>query len=706
MGLCLYVDNEKQAYIPVNHTDLNNNRLSWQLTEQDCYDALKLVIDNRLDVIMHNGKFDYQVLKCTCGIEIPPTWDTLIAAKLIDENEKSAGLKEQYISKIDSSQEKYSISHLFKNIEYKFVDPNIFALYAATDSLMTDKLYLYQKNFLCSKEYERVYKLFTEVEMPCVQVTAEMELNGILFDKEFAEKLKIKYNNILAEIDKKIDAELASLKNKIIEWRFTPDANIKVGTAKSKSEQLEDPINLGSPLQLAILLYDVLKVPMVSKKTPRGTGEDCLEKIDLPLCKLLIERRGIVKLLDAFILSLPEEVNAKTGKIHCNFNQYGAATGRFSSSEPNLQQIPSHEKTIRMLFKADPGYKLIGSDFSQQEVRLLAELSKDSNLIKSYKENKDIYATVAAGVYNMDYWDCMEHHEDGTPNPEGKKRRASCKSIVLGIMYSRGANAIAEQIGSTKEEAQDIINNFYKSFPQVKSWMDESLNFLKTNGYVEDFYGRRRRLPDINLPKYKFKYIKNKEVFNPFLICDNRISEVPEKDKEYYTSILLKCRSKKEREQVIAQAKNKNLDILDNAGFIAQAERQCVNARIQGSASTMTKIAMNKIYRDPELRQYGFKLLIGVHDELIGECKEEYAEVAANRLCTVMKNCVADKMEVSFKCDPSIVSRWYEDEFAYEVQETYKNLCETMSHEDSLKTINKDHPEFTIDELNSMLQVK
>lgn len=359
MGPCIYVPGEKQAYIPINHRDPETKeRLSWQLTEEDCREEFQRLIDNNVYIVMHNGKFDYQVIKCTCNIEIAPNWDTMLGAKLLDENERSAGLKQQYIDKIDPEQEKYDIENLFKDVEYADVDPEIFALYAATDSYMTDKLYEWQMNKFKDPDLARVLNLANTVEMPLVKVVAEMELNGVEFDKEYDERLSKKYHAKLDALDIKIDQELETLKPKIDAWRLTPEANAKPkkktgdGEGKSKNEQLTDPINVASPTQLAILFYDILQVGVIDKKSPRGTGEDILEKINLPIAKLLLERRGLMKLITAFIDSLPGWVNPKTGRIHCHFNAYGAATGRFSSSDPNLQQIPSSNHELRLLFRA------------------------------------------------------------------------------------------------------------------------------------------------------------------------------------------------------------------------------------------------------------------------------------------------------------------------------------------------------------------
>lgn len=377
-------------------------------------------------------------------------------------------------------------------------------------------------------------------------------------------------------------------------------------------------------------------------------------------------------------------------------------------------------------------YVLIGSDFSQQEPRLLSHYSQDENMITAYKQGKDLYATIASGVYKMGYWDCMERYEDGSPNPEGKKRRQSVKAILLGIMYGRGARAIAEQIGSTVERAQEIVDDFYKSFPSVKTWMDASLSKLKERNYVEDFYGRRRRLPDINLDPYKVTRIKplsTAETFNPFINCSDRVVSDPLVDKwQAIVDAKVDASQKFQQEKAISEGKvfkendemsNKQYEKLAKealkegikieafTGRRSQAERQCVNAMIQGGAATMTKIAMNKIFRDPILNQYGFKMLIGVHDELIGQCKEEYKDICADRLCEVMKTCVSDIVDVPFKCDPSVVRRWYEDEMGYSIQDKLKGLiAEGKTEEEAIEILKKKNPEFNDEQFHALLTIE
>ena len=439
MGLCLYYEGGKQAYIPVNHVNPDTGeRLAWQLTEQDCREQLQRFKDASTFIVMHNGKFDYEVIKCTCGIEIEPDWDTMIGAHTINENEKM-GLKPQYISKIDPTQEKYDIEHLFI-VPYKYVDPEIFALYAATDSMMTDKLYVYQVSILEAPGNERLYWLFKNIEMPIVKVAGDIELIGVCIDQEFGERLRLKFNQNLEEIDRNIEAELIALQPIINKWRLDPKANeqarqyepkksklslkkieekypnidektgkrYKLG--KSLASQLGNPINLASPTQLAILFYDILKCPTVSKKSPRGTGKDELEALaertNIALCKLILERRGIVKLMSTYIDVIPALAQHwPDGRIRYKLNSVGTDTGRFSSggefkfldgdtpveiSGINSQNIPSRGdgKITRMLFTAK-------KEFNELEiVNNMIELPEISEVETSFgwKYGKDLAA--------------------------------------------------------------------------------------------------------------------------------------------------------------------------------------------------------------------------------------------------------------------------------------------------------------------------
>ena len=439
MGLCLYYEGGKQAYIPINHVNPETGEhLDWQLTEEDCREQLQRIKDADTFVVMHNGKFDYEVIKCTCGIEIEPGWDTMIGAHTINENEKMS-LKWQYINKIDPTQEKYDIEHLFI-VPYKYVDPDIFALYAATDSMMTDKLYVYQVAILEAPGNEKLYWMFKTIEMPIVKVAGDMELIGVCIDQEFGERLRLKFNQNLEDIDIRIEQELEALKPTITKWKSSKDATdrtkqfepkkttlslakleekypyvdektgkrYKVG--KSKIEQLGDPINLASPTQLAILFYDILKCPTVSKKSPRGTGKDELEALaertDIALCKLILERRGVVKLISTYIDVLPALARHwPDGRIRYKLNSVGTDTGRFSSGgefkfldgdEPveisgfNSQNIPSRGdgKITRLLFEAKKEFNEIEFD-ETANCFILPEIS-ELETAAGWKYGKDI----------------------------------------------------------------------------------------------------------------------------------------------------------------------------------------------------------------------------------------------------------------------------------------------------------------------------
>ena len=711
MGVCIYTPGSKSAYVPVNHTDINGNRLDWQVTEQDIKEALDYIED--IKFLTHNGKFDYQVIYCTCDIKFNIYWDSMVGAKILDENEYSAGLKQQYIDKIDKSIEKYSIDDLFNSIEYKYVDPEIFALYAATDAYMTYRLYEYQRSQFENEDNKNLYKLFRDIEMPIVTVAAEMELTGVCIDREYSKRLSDKYHKKYDELQITIQQELDKFNDNIKQWRQTEEANVKPikstgnGFGKSKNEQLEDPVNLSSPTQLAILLYDVLNIKPVSNKSPRGTGEDILKKINLPICDLILEQRGLLKLINTYIDKLPECISEKDGRLHAHFNQYGAATGRFSSSDPNLQNIPSHNNEIRMMFTATPGYVMVGGDFSQQEPRLLAHYSNDEHMIQAYIDNKDLYASIASKVYHNEYEDNREFRPDGTINPEGKKRRTSVKSLLLGIMYGMSTSSIASQLNCTISEAENIKQGFFKEFPKVNNWINETQKFAKNNGYVEDVWGRRRRLPDILLPRYEVKYegsSDNVYSFNP-LLNTSGINIYEHSDIiETYLTRLNKCKSKREVDYIKEQAKKDNIRIKDNSGFVSQAERQCVNARIQGGAASMSKRAMINVYNNDKLRDLGFRLLIVVHDEIIGECPIENKEQCKEILSQLMIESAMPEVTVPMSCDVDDFNSWYYDVYSAELIKEYNNLIKEVDRDTALQRLQNNHLELEYDQIIYILQ--
>ena len=714
VGPCFYTENQKQVYIPICHVDLEGNLLPNQLKTKDIKEELQRIKDSGTKCIYHNASFDVRVIQCTCDIELPIYWDTQIASRILNENEE-AKLKVQYKLHVDPEHDKYDIEHLFGSVDYEQVPPHVFALYAATDPMMTYKLYKYQLEQFKKQENSRLYNLFRDIEMPLVKVVKDMELRGIEIDQDYAKRLSDKYHKKVDEYQVLIDEELEKLKPQVDTWRLSQDATNKIMKAgklqKSKSEQLEWPINLESPTQLAILLYDVLKSPAIDKKSPRGTGEKIIEQMPFDICKLINARKKLFKLSRDFIDLLPTKVNYDN-RIHCSFNQCGTDTGRFSSTDPNLQQIPSHAKDIRLLFKASDGYRIIGSDYSAQEPRLTAFMSQDESMLNAYKEGKDLYAVIASLSFGVPYEKCLEFnpitHEKQV---DGKERRTQAKAILLGLEYGRGATSIGEQLGKSREEAQVIIDKFFSAFPKVEKWINNTHKSVKKCGYVEDWYGRRRRLPNIQLPMYEFESlidesdIKN---FNPFIGCEDRTDAELERKITAYKTKLDKIKWNSQIRQIIDEAKKDNLNIKCNSNLIAEAERQSVNAIIQGGAATLTKLAMINIDNDEELNRLGFKLLITIHDEVLGECPEENSEQVAKRLTQVMIDTAKPYMNVPMSCDAYNVSHWYEDEYQAELLKSLSSYIskENLTKEQAINKIINEHTESTESFIRKLLEVE
>lgn len=262
------------------------------------------------------------------------------------------------------------------------------------------------------------------------------------------------------------------------------------------------------------------------------------------------------------------------------------------------------------------------------------------------------------------------------------------------LQYGRGIKSIAEQINGTIEEAQEITDNFFNSFPKAKIWMDQTTKDARKNGYVVDLRGRRRHLPDILLPKFEIdtKVKPGSTNFNPLLECED--IKIDKKKVDYYLNELSKAFGKKSITKIIDEASKDGIKIKDNSGFIAKAERQCVNARIQGSAASMTKQAMLNLYRDKELNDLGFRLLLTVHDELIGECPIANKDKVAERLEEVMATAAADKCSVPFKCDADISICWYENVYVAELKKEFNNYLKDNSREKAVELLCKNHTEF------------
>ena len=334
-------------------------------------------------------------------------------------------------------------------------------------------------------------------------------------------------------------------------------------------------------------------------------------------------------------------------------------------------------------------YSIAGSDYSAQEPRSLASFSNDKEMLKAYEEDKDLYAVIGQAIFNNNYEDNLEHNPlTGEINPEGKKRRSTAKMVNLAISYSMSAHSMSKKVDVSVERAEEIIKDFYKKFVGVKKFTEESEKMLLEKGYVTDLWGRRRHLPDAQLPDFFFFSIKEISQFNPL------IGAIPHEDLttqakiKHYQDKLSKAKWKKDADLIIASAKKDGLKVRNNKAFKSKALRQCLNARIQGSAASMTKLALTKIHSDELLNELGTELICTVHDEILVRCPREYSEEVGNRISDLMIEAAKDKCICKFKCDPTIEARWNESSCVAEVHKDYNNLIKKgLTEEEAFKKV-------------------
>ena len=681
-GVCLYTPGQKGVYIPVRHESfMTGIELNTNISKEFMKDQFERMNKSNIKYVLHNAKFDMHILWWMLGIKIIPYWDTQIGSQLLNENEphKLKVLYKKYVDNADENSKVASFNSLFKGIEFNKVPPDVAYMYASFDPIMTYELYQFQYNFIdingkyCKeKGLERVAEVFRNIEMPLIQVVFEMECTGVKIDTDLADKLKEQYTKHKDAAELKFNSEIDKLNDKF--------DKLMIKNPAAYNKLFKDGIrkvSISSPTQLAILFYDVLEFESPDKKSPRGTGEAILKSFNHPLVDSILEYRSMSKLLSTYIEAIPQHIAKRDNRLHANFNQYGAKTGRFSSSDPNLQNIPSQKTTlsdgtvidaghdIRQMFIAGDGMVIVGGDFSQQEPRCLAHMSDDPHMLQAYLEGKDLYATIASKIYKMPYDECKEFRADGTVNPDGKARRTSVKPVLLGLMYGRGVPSIAEQMKISTQEAQKIIDDFYAEFPKVKEFVDFAQTFARDYGFVETAWGRKRRLSDMQLPPIEIKpCIKSySDNFDPFAF--DATESIPQDDyvpdevyRKYYT-LLNRARGRQQQQKVKELAEQEGYTIKDNRGFIEDAKRQCVNSIIQGSAADMTKLTMIKIFNDEELNKLGYKLIIPVHDEVLGICPRENAKAVRDRLEYIMVHIVDGKFKIPMKCDIEVTERWY-----------------------------------------------
>lgn len=759
VGACIYTYGQKPAYIPINHISfITQNRVNGQLTEQEVAEEFQRLADAKTKIIMFNAKFDIRVIRHQLGVYLIPAWCGFIAGKCLKNNEEEGNLKylwKKYCSK-DKEEEHFTFDKMFSGIKFNLIPISTAYLYAAKDALMTLDLYDFQKpyltedNELCIKcGFQKLAKLYNEIELPIIPIVADIEDTGVCIDVDYCKKLSEKYNKLLKEAQDAFNKELEN---------YRPQLTAYLNT--HPNTKLEDPINIASSTQLSELFYDVLQVPQVSKKSPRGTGEEVLEKMGHPLGKLILNYRGIAKLLNTYIDKMPAILNKKTGRIHCSFNQYGTDTGRFSSSDPNLQNIPSHNKDIRPMFMGtiqkdiksnkqilylfyddivnilqgqkdsqdlQPGdvlitdkgnitiqnvvindifvtltldteqnvsvsvkriYLLLGADYSQQEPKITADLSDDEQFMKDCASGKDAYATIASIAFNKPYEECLEFYldENGQKthevNKAGKERRSQAKIILLGICYGKTMKSIAEDLNVTEEKATEIYNAVLTNISGLRHFMEYSQDFCRRYGYVETKWGRRRHIPDMMLPPFEITSVGTKN-FDPFFDSEELgVIDDSEKLRRKYLQEISQAKYKQQKEKIKANAEKDGFKIKENTRKIEDATRQVVNARVQGSAADQTKIAMRLIGTNEKLKQLDFKMILLVHDEIIGECPF----VCAKTVIPIFQQCMLDAakdLRSGAKCDCEVSLRWYgksfeDDELTHETLQKIKQEIYTV----------------------------
>ena len=673
VGVCLYTPGEKTAYIPLEHINyITLQKEPNQLSREFVAEEMKRLVLCK-EIVEHNAKFDTRMMRHSLSINLVATWDTYLASMLIDENPDTHALKLLHLNWVLGGEgDAFKYEELFKGVDFRHVPIRTASLYAAHDPKITWELMEWEKEHID----EQSLWVLENIEMPCVQVLADMEDTGITLDTQYADVLKVKYNQMKVEALETF-------------YKTLEPYDGKLQQARLNGAKIDDPINIGSPAQLAILFYDVMKITPPDPKTPRGTGSEILQSMDNDIARAILDYRGIEKLLSTYIEKLPECILVD-GRIHCNFNQYGAKTGRMSSDRPNLQNIPSHNKDVRKMFVATDGYLLMSSDFSQQEPKCLAALCRkagDSQMYDTFMIGKDLYSEIASKSFHKPYEECLEHFPKGTKiikgthgnwyySPDGrydkiadgedvylqgKARRAQAKSILLGVLYGRGITSIAEQLHTAFEEAQQIKDSVFRAFPAIKKFEEDSLEMARNVGYVTTVCGRKRRLPDLQLDEYEFRWVDGVSPYEDPLDFDHDTSDipVPKMVQEKYLKSLKRCKFNEKRKVFEKANKDDHVWIVDNGGKIADATRQCVNARIQGSAADLTKIAMIELHKNEELKALGFRMLVPVHDEVICECPEENIKRCSELLAETMSKAAEQILEMPIRCDVEISREWY-----------------------------------------------
>ena len=477
VGLSFSVNTLNAVYIPLGH---DYDGVEAQLDLSQTLAALKPVLENKKRLkVGHNLKYDRAVLK-NYGISLEGiAFDTMLESYIFDSSVSRHDLKSVAKRYLDIEVTEFAdiVGKDSKNQSFSQVQIEVATRYAAEDADVS--LRLHKKLFSDIRKTGRLESLLAKVEVPLVPVLSDMERSGVHIDANMLSR----QGKYLAEVMQKKEDE----------------AHKEAG----------ESFNLASPKQIQELLFEKLQLPVVSK-TPKGqpsTSESALSElaVDYVLPKLILEHRSLSKLKSTYVDKLPTQISPVTGRVHTNYHQAVTTTGRLSSSDPNLQNIPIRTpegRKIRKAFSAPDGRKIVAADYSQIELRIMAHLSKDDNLIGAFRDGADIHSATASEVFGVSL--CQVSEEN----------RRAAKAINFGLIYGMSAFGLSKQLGIGRYEAQEYINLYFSKYPKVREYMEKTRVTAKEKGFVETVYGRRLYLPNIESKQAKLRQYAERAAIN------------------------------------------------------------------------------------------------------------------------------------------------------------------------------------------------
>lgn len=593
VGSSLYYPGGVECYIPNKHlVPIFDQPYKGQLSYEDVKEEFQRIADSDVKLIFANADFDLAMIYKDYKIDFIERcyYDVIIGWRVIREGEQHYDLKGIYNRHVLGGKgDPKRFSDFFPPQLFPYCKPQIAKLYAAHDAKITFEEFKWQlpyitkSNLKCTKNHlERIADLVWDVEMPMIRVCQQLHRNGIYLDKDVAKSLQNRYYS-------KRNEELLKLQEMVQEE--IEDKGYMVPASVKKPFTSGKDFNPTSPLHVKYLLYTLMKIPSTGKE---GTGKEILNELNLPITNQILKVRSLGVLINTFVDKMPKIVGPD-GRIHATFKQVGADTGRMSSADPNLQNIPSHATDIRHMFRASPGYVMMSSDYSQQEPKLTAFVSQDQQMFDAFTHGRDIYATIASIGFNVPYENCLEFHPTTHEyQPEGKARRGEAKTVLLGVLYGRSIPSIAEQLYGKRDDmtdeqkvkaAQKVYDSIMNGFPALRNAMLSAQNHARKFGYTETILGRRRHLPDMQLPEFEFKAMPG--YINPDIdpLDPSTLTQKDEIPKRVVDALLKEFKSYKYFGQIVKRTKELAEDkirVINNRHKINDATRQCLNGVIQG----------------------------------------------------------------------------------------------------------------------------